>query len=135
MKNQYYTGTPTSRRFALCPTTILAGDPVLIGDEPAVAMNDYSSATGGAVFMTGGSFILTVVAVTQISPAVGAAMKPGDQVYATGTLDSTTNITHSLTLSGTTGDTPFGFIDPSYTGGIASGVTDTAAVVRLQGAE
>lgn len=132
MKNQVYTGTPTSRRFAPCPTTILAGDPVLIGDIPAVALNDYQSVTGGTVFLLNGSFTLTVVAVTQISPAVGAAMKPGDNVYAVGTLDSTTNITYDLTLSATTGDTFFGRLDPSGSG-ISSAATDTEAIVILEG--
>ena len=38
MKNQVFTGTPTSPRFALCPSTVKAGDMVLIGKEPACAL-------------------------------------------------------------------------------------------------
>lgn len=132
MKNQQFTGTPTSRRFAVCPSTIKAGDPVLIGDIPAVALDDYQSITGGTTFLLNGTFQLSVVAVTQISPAVGSKANPGDPLYATGTLDSTTNITYGLTISKTSGDTPFGHLDPSATA-ITSGQTDTAALVCLEG--
>lgn len=132
MKNQQYTGTPTSRRFAVCPSTVKAGDPVLIGKIPAVALDDYQSNTGGTTFLLNGTFQLSVIAVTQISPAVGAAINPGDPLYAEGTLDSTTNITTGLTISATSGDTPFGHLDPSAAI-ISSGATDTAALVCLEG--
>ena len=131
MKNQVYTGTPTSRRFALCPTTVVAGDAVLVGTEPAVALDDYSSVTLGTTFLFNGSFTLTVVGSSTHSPYTGAAIKPGSPVYASGSLDSATNITTGLLISGTTTDTPFGFIDPSYTAGVTSGATDTAAIVRI----
>ena len=136
MKNQVYTGTPTSRRFALCPTTVKAGDPVLIGEAgdlraiPAVALNDFQSVTGGAVFLLNGTFALTVVAVSQISPAVGEAINPGDPLFATGTFDATTNMTTGLTISATDGDQPFGNLDPSGVT-IASGNTDTGALVMI----
>jgi hypothetical protein len=110
MKNQVYTGTSTSRRFALCPTTIKAGDPVLIGEAgdlralAAVALDDYSAATGGTVFLFNGTFALTVIAVSQISPAVGEAINPGDPLFATGTFDSATNMTTGLTISASDGD-------------------------------
>jgi len=135
MKDQTYSGTPTSRRFALCPTTVKAGDAVLIGKMPAVALDDYSSVTGGSTFLLGGSFNLTVIGQTVASPQTAAALKPGDKVFAVGTLDSTTNLTTGLTLDGATGGTLFGYIDPSYTGGVASGATDTAAIVKLAGGE
>lgn len=138
MKNQFYTGTPTSRRFALCPTTVKAGDPVLIGNTddnsaiPAVALDDYQASTGGTVFLLNGTFELTVHAVSQISPAVGEAINPGDPLFASGTLDAPTNITTGLTISATDGDNPFGHLDPSGVQ-IASTATDTAALVLLQG--
>lgn len=135
MKNQVYQGTPTSRRFALCPSSVEAGDPVLLGTQPAVALDNYQSNLGGTTFDTGGSFTLTVLAVSQISPAVGAAMKPGAAVYASGTLDSATNVTTDLVLSAVTSGTLFGQIDPSYTSGITSGTEDTAAIVRVKGIE
>ncbi len=135
MKNQYFTGTPTSRRFALCPTTVKAGDAVLLGSEPAVALDDYQANTGGSTFLTGGSFNLTVIGQTVASPQTPAALPPGHKVFAAGTLDSPTNVTYGLVLDGATGGVLFGFIDPSYTSGVGSGLTDTAAIVRLQGAE
>jgi hypothetical protein len=140
MKNQVYSGTPTSRRFGACPTTIVAGDAVLIGnstgvDMPAVALNSYSAATGGAVFSFSGSFNLTVIGATVVSPQTPAAIPPGGRVYGTGTRDATTGVTYGLTLSATPGDQFFGFIDPSYVGGVSSGATDTAAVVKLAGCE
>src|SRR5690242_3814325 len=135
MKNQVYSGTPTSRRFALCPSTVKAGDAVLVGKMPAVALNDYESNLGGAVFSFGGSFNLTVIGQTVASPQTAAAIKPGDKVFAVGTLDSTTNVTTGLTLDGATGGTLFGTIDPSYTSGVSSGATDTNAVVKLAGEE
>ena len=130
MKNQYFQGTPTTPRFALCPTGITAGMPVLIGDQPAVAVDNYQSNEGGTTFYFTGSFLLSVIAVTQISPAVNAAAKPGDALFARGTLDTTTNVTYNLTISLTPGDAPFGHLDPSDPG-ISSGATDTAAIVRL----
>jgi hypothetical protein len=138
MKNQVIQGTPTSRRFAACPTTILAGDPVLIGESgdlralPAVALNDYDANTGGTVFLFDGTFLLTVHALSQISPAVGEAINPGDPLFATGTFDTPTNMTYNLTISATDGDQPFGRLDPSGTT-IASAATDTAAMVLLEG--
>ncbi len=131
MKNQYYTGTNVSRRFALCPTTILAGDPVLIGTIPGVALDNYQANTLGTTFLLNGSFILTVIAATVVSPITGSAAKPGDKVYATGTSDSTTNITYNLVISKATGGVLFGHIDPSQPE-IASGTTDTGAIVVLE---
>ena len=93
MLNQVFTGTKTSRRFALCPTTVKAGDAVLVGAEPAVALDSYSVLTGGTVFEFTGSFNITVVGQTAESPQVTAAIKPGAKLYATGTLDNTTNVT------------------------------------------
>ncbi len=131
MKNQYYTGANVSRRFALCPTTVLAGDPVLIGTIPAVALDNYQANTGGTTFLCNGSFVLTVIAATVVSPITGSAVKPGDKLYVTGSADTTTNITTSLVISKATGGTLFGHLDPSYPE-ITSATTDTAAVVVLE---
>ena len=133
MKNQVYTGTPTSRRFALCPSTVVAGDAVLVGDQPAFALNAYSSLTGGATFCFNGTYTATVVGAAYLSPPVSAAINPGDKLAAVGTLDATTNVTTGLRIfkgiSGTEG-TPFGCLDPNGTV-ITSGATDTAAMVRI----
>ncbi len=113
MKNQYYTGTNVSRRFALCPTTIKAGDPVLIGTIPGVALDDYQSNTGGTTFLCNGSFLLPVIAATVVSPMTGSKVQPGDKLYVTGSTDSTTNIVSSLVISKATGGVLFGHLDPS----------------------
>lgn len=128
MKNQFFTGTPTSPRFALCPTTVKAGDAVLIDKLPAIALDDYNSQVGGTTFYMTGSFTLTVVARSTLSPAVNVALKPGQKVYADGgTLDSTTNVTTGFTIDGNTGATLFGYIDPNDPG-LATGVTGTPTV-------
>ncbi len=131
MKNQYYTGTNVSRRFALCPTTVVAGDPVLIGTIPAVALDSYQANTGGTTFLCNGSFVLTVIAATVVSPITGSTVNPGDKLYVTGTLDSATNITTGLTISKATGGTLFGHLDPSASA-ITSATTSTSAVVVLE---
>ncbi len=131
MKNQYYTGTNVSRRFALCPTTVVAGDPVLIGTIPGVALDSYQSNTGGTTFLCNGSFVLTVIAATVVSPITGSTVNPGDKLYVTGTLDSATNITTGLTISKATGGTLFGHLDPSASA-ITSATTSTSAVVVLE---
>ncbi len=131
MRNQYYTGTNVSRRFALCPSTVLAGDPVLLGTIPAVALDSYSATTLGTTFLCNGSFVLTVIAATVVSPMTGSAVKPGDKLYATGDADTTTNVTTNLVISKATGGTLFGHLDPSYPT-ILTTVTDTAAVVVLE---
>lgn len=131
MKNQILLGTPTSPRFALCPTTVKAGDPVLLGNVPAVAVDDYQSNEGGTTFYTNGTFALSVFGSTTESPVTGHTIKPGDKLYATGTLDSTTNVTTGLTIDANSNNTPFGQLDPQYQTSVASGQTDAAAWVRL----
>jgi len=131
MKDQLYQGTPTSPRFAACPTTVKSGDAVLLGKIPAIALNDYQASVGGATFYTNGTFQLTVVGTSSHSPYTGAAIAPGAPLYASGTLDSTTNVTTGLLISVTTTDTPFGNLDPSYSAGVGSGLTVTSAPVRI----
>ncbi len=131
MKNQHYTGTPTSRRQVACPTTVLAGDAVLVGTLPAVAMDNYQADVGGATFFFNGSFTLTVIAATVVSPITGSTVNPGDKIYATGTLDSATNVTTGLVLSKATGGVLFGHLDPSDPA-ITSATTSTSANVVLE---
>ncbi len=131
MRNQVYTGTSVSRRFAPCPTTVLSGDPVLIGKIPAVALDSYQANTGGTTFLCNGSFALTVIAATVVSPMTGSQVNPGDILYATGSLDTATNITTSLVISKASGGTVFGHLDPSANI-ILTTTTDTAAIVVLE---
>ena len=134
MKNQTFTGTPTSRRFAVCPTTVIGGDAVLLGSEPAVALDSYqppaAGKPGGTVFLMNGTFALTVVASSSHSPYTGKTINPGDRLYASGTLDVATNVTTGLLISATSTDTPFGYLDPSSSA-IASGTTSTTAEVYI----
>jgi predicted RecA/RadA family phage recombinase len=131
MKNQVFTGTPTSRRFALCPSSIVAGQPVLLGKIPAVALDNYQANTGGTTFLLNGSFNLTVVGATVLSPQTGHQINPGDKVYADGgTTDSATNVTYGFTLDAASGGTFFGNLDPSAPA-VTSGTTSTTAVVEI----
>lgn len=132
MKNQVILSTPGTQRQAKCPITVKAGDPVLLGTDPAVAINDYESVYGGTTFELTGSYILTVIGRSTESPVVAAVINPGDKIYAVGTLDSATNVTTGLTLdkNSATG-VLFGTLDPQYQTAVGSGLTDTAAWVRL----
>lgn len=131
MRNEVRQDRPADARFYLCPTTVKSGDPVLIGGIlPAVAMDNYQSNSLGTVFRIAGSFDLTVIGQSDhASPPTGAAIKPGDQLYATGTLDATTNMITGLTIdkgSGVSGAQKFGTLD--QTTSVASGATATATV-------
>ena len=133
MQNQYLTGTPTSRRFCACPTTVKSGDAVLLGSIPAVALDNYQSNEGGTTFLLGGSFFLTVIAQSG-SPLAGHQINPGDKLYAEGgTLDPTTTVTTGFTLNAdATYGVFFGYLDPNLLQApILSGVTNTAAPVLL----
>ena len=130
MKNQVYMGTPTSPRFVACPTTVKAGDLVLVGAEPACALNDYQSNSGGATFYFSGTFTGTVIGSSSHSPYTGLAINPGDKLYASGTLDTPTNVTTGLLITGDSSDTPFGYLDPTGPG-VSSGATNTSANIRI----
>ena len=115
----------------LAPAAVTSGMPVLIGTMPAVALDAYQSATIPISFMLEGVYKLTVVGRSIQSPVSGLAIKPGDELFATGgTLDAATNITPGIEINKTRGGVPFGmYFGPMP--GILSGVTDTAAPVRL----
>ena len=85
--------------------------PVLIGSIAAVAMDAYDSSTGGTTFCLDGSYSLTVIAQSQQSPVSGLKVNPGDELFANGTLDTTTNVTYDLTIDKTRGNCPFGNLD------------------------
>jgi hypothetical protein len=129
MTNQIKIGVPENNRWFPCPSAVTSGMPVLIGTIPAVAMDAYDSSTGGTTFCLDGSYSLTVIAQSTQSPVSGLQVNPGDLLFATGTLDSTTNITYNLTIDKTRGNTPFGNLDQNSV--IVSGVTNTSAIVRI----
>lgn len=130
MINQRYTGTPSSRRPILCPTTVQGGDPLIVGGEPCVALDSYQANVGGCTALFNGSFNLPVVAKNSLSPSTGLAIKPGDKVYADGgVLDATTNVRSGFTLdANSSSGIFFGNLDPSETT-ISSATTNAAAGV------
>lgn len=130
MLNEVRNDRPANARYYACPSTIVAGDAVLIGGVlPAVALESYDAAGGGATFRLSGTYKLTVIAATVVSPVTGSAVKPGDKIYATGTTDGATGVMHTLTLSKASGGVLFGSYDGT---GILTTVTDTAAPVKLK---
>ena len=130
MINQVKIGTPSSNRWFPCPSAVTSGMPVLIGTLAAVAMDAFDSSTGGTTFCLDGSYALTVIGQSTLSPVSGLAVNPGDELFASGTLDAPTGVTYNLTIDKTRGNTPFGNLDQNSA--IASGVTNTSAVVRLK---
>jgi hypothetical protein len=132
MLNEIFQERASNARFCPCPSTVVAGDLCLIGDSklPGVALETYNADRGGTVFRFSGTYELTVIAATVVSPVTGSAVKEGDTIYATGTTDATTGVTHSLTLSKATGGSKVGTYDSPTA--ITSGTTSTAARVRLR---
>lgn len=130
MINQLKIGDPRYNRFSLCPSAVTSGMPVLIGTVAAVALDAYDSTLGGTTFCTDGDYSLTVIGQSTQSPVSGLQVNNGDELYASGTLDATTNVTYNLTIDKTRGNCPFG----NYLGTspILSGVTSTTAEVRLK---
>lgn len=120
--------------FFLCPSAVTAGMPVLIGDMPAVAIDNYSTVTLGTTFCFRGVYALTVIGQSSQSPVSNLQVNPGDQLFATGTLDATTKVTYNLTIDKTRGNIPFGMFWPvnaSTALVIAAGATSTTAPVKL----
>ncbi len=128
--NQLKIGVPQYNRWYSCPSAVTSGMPVLIGTMAAVAMDAYDSSTGGTTFCLDGSYALTVIAQSTQSPVSGLQVNPGDELFASGTLDSGTGITYNLTIDKTRGNCPFGNYEG--TSPILAGVTNTLAAVRLK---
>src|SRR5665213_25934 len=120
--------------FFKCPTAVKSGMPCLVGDMPAVAVDDYNATTGGTTFCFEGIFGLTVIGQSTQSPNVGQQVNPGDQLFASGTLDGTTNVTYNLTIDKTRGNIPFGAYFPynaMTAAPILARVTNTTAAVKI----
>lgn len=128
--NQAKYDDPTTRRWFACPSAVTSSMPVLIGTLAAVAMDAYDSSTGGTTFHLEGSYFLSVIGQSTQSPVSGEQVNIGDELFASGTLDTPTNVTYNLTIDKTRGNTPFGnYEGPSA---ILSGATNTGAMVRLK---
>ena len=128
--NQAKIGTPQNNRWYPCPAGVTSGMPVLIGTQAACAEDAYDASTGGATFNLDGSYFLSVIAQSTQSPVSGIQVNPGDELYASGTLDATTNITYNLTIDKTRGNCPFGNYEG--TSPILAGTTNATAPVRLK---
>jgi hypothetical protein len=109
---------------------VTAGQAVLIGKLPSVALDTAASvANGTPTFLFGGSFALSVTAKSSLSPSTGKAINPGDPIYADGgTLDSASNMTTGFTLDANSSGTLFGYLDPTGPA-LASGTTATVNVL------
>lgn len=123
-------GTNVNNRWFPCPSAVTSGMPCLIGTLAGVALDAYDSSTGGTTFMLDGSYFLTVIAQSSQSPVSGLQVNPGDELFASGTLDATTGVTYNLTIDKTRGNCPFGNFEGP--GPILSGATNTSAEVRLK---
>jgi hypothetical protein len=130
MTNEVKQDRPGNANWFPCPSGVTSGMPVLIGTRAAVALDAYDSSLGGTTFRFSGSFALTVNASSSQSPVSGFAINPGDELFASGTYDATTNITYSLTIDKTRGNTPFGNLDQNTP--VAAGTTGATAVVKLK---
>ncbi len=111
------------------PSTVLSGDPLLIGKLAAVAETDFIATSGMAALSLEGAYFLPVTAKTSLSPSTGSAVKPGDALYVSGgTLDATTNCTTGGTICKDSSGAFYG----NALDAITSGSTATIRV-RLQG--
>lgn len=135
MINQVYAGTDTSRRNpAACLSTVLSGQPVLIGILPAIALDTAANvANQTPTFLFGGSFAVTVTAKSALSPGTNKAINPGDGIYVDGgTLDSVSNMTTGFTLDANSGGTLFGHLDPTGPA-LPTGTTAVVTVLLSRG--
>lgn len=122
-------GVPNNNIWVACPSAVTSGMPVLLGTVAAVALDAYDSSTGGTTFQTDGEYFLTIIGQSTQSPNSVQTIKTGDQLFASGTVDATTNVTYNLTIDKTRGNVSFG----NYMGlGVVAGVTDANAIVRLK---
>lgn len=134
MINQKFSVTPTKTRNAQLPASAtLGGTPMFIGALPCVNLDAYQANVGGATEYFDGGYAVSVTAASTLSPLVGAAIKPGDPIYAVGgSRDATTNVLTGFTLCADSGGTLWGYLDPTETT-IASGETNEAATVAIAG--
>jgi hypothetical protein len=130
MTNEVKQDRPGNARFFKCPSAVTSGMACLIGTLAGVAMDAYDSSLGGTNFRFSGSFALSVTGQSQSSPNSVQQINPGQEIFASGTYDSTTDVTYNLTLDATRGNTPFGNLDQSVA--VAPSATAVTAVVKLK---
>ena len=130
MINEIRQDRPGHAQYLPVPSVVVSGMPLLYGTKACVALDSYDSGTGCCTVRFSGDFALTVVGASTQSPVSGEQINPGDELYASGTLDATTGITYNLTIDKTRGNCPFG----NYVGEspILEGATNTSAAVALK---
>lgn len=129
MLNEVKQDRPGNARFFKCPSAVTSGMPCLIGTLAGVALDAYDSTLGGTVFRLSGTFSLTVTGGDSTSAGNTQQINPGDEIFATGTHDATTNVTYNLTLDATKGNIPFGSLDQNTS--VSAGAV-VAANVKLK---
>lgn len=107
--------------------------PVLVGTLSGVVialqpLPTPTSPTTATIDLGEDCYFLSVIGQSQLSPNSVAQINVGDELYASGTLDATTNITYNLTIDKTRGNVPFG---NSLTQ-VLAGVTNANCLVRLK---
>lgn len=115
------------------PAAVTVGMPVLVGALSGVVLALQPiptplSPTTATIDTGEDCYVLTVAGNSTQSPVSALAVKPGDELFASGTYDAATNVTYNLTIDKTLGNTPFG----NALSAVASGVTSTACIVRLK---
>lgn len=115
------------------PSAVTVGMPVLVGTLSGVVialqpLPTPTSPTTATIDLGEDCYFLSVVGQSQLSPNSVAQINVGDELYASGTLDATTNITYNLTIDKTRGNVPFG---NSLTQ-VLAGVTNANCLVRLK---
>ncbi len=116
------------------PAAVTVGMPVLVGVLSGVVLALQPIQTPGtptsATIDTGDDcYFLSVIGQSTQSPVSGLTLKPGDELFASGTYDAVTNVTYNLTIDATRGNTPFG----NTLDAVASGATAAKCRVRLKG--
>lgn len=117
------------------PSAVTVGMPVLVGTMSGVVLALQPIPAGAGNFTTAtidtgdDCYNLTVIGQSTQSPNSVQAIKFGDELFATGTYDATTNVTYGLTIDKTRGNVPFG----NALEATAAGVTNTSCTVRLKG--
>lgn len=132
--NKVYERLATFQVKVPAATTIASGQPLIFGRgthvmccvavEPqtnVAPIPTYDSGSGYITVDADGVYSLPVSATTQGSPSAGAAIQPGDAIYADGGVyDPTTGLTTGIKLDVDTGGTFFGLSMDALAAGLTA---------------
>ncbi len=115
------------------PSSVTVGMPVLVGTLSGVVLAlqplpTPTSPTTATIDLGDDCYFLSVIGQSTLSPNSTHQINVGDELFATGTLDTTTNVTYNLTIDATRGNVPFG---NSLTQ-VLAGATNANCLVRLK---